>query len=116
MEEIHIWQVENGYALTANAAGDVREYVFTTPGDVVSHVQAMLEVDAPRSNENVQALSDEKLCAALKFIFKSGQVDGAHHKAWVIDQITRVLSSDYKAFVSDYCASGEYIWDEGTPP
>lgn len=29
---------------------------------------------------------------ALEYIFRYGQLDGAHHKTWVLDQIARILS------------------------
>lgn len=29
---------------------------------------------------------------ALKFIWMYGQIDGAHHKQWVLDQVTRILN------------------------
>ena len=33
----------------------------------------------------------ERVPEALAIIFQSSQVDGAHHKAWVIDQTVRKL-------------------------
>lgn len=50
-----------------------------------------------------------------------GQIDGAHHKAWVIDQAVRALTGDgYEAWVTRYRAGRDgpetYSWDEGTPP
>lgn len=29
---------------------------------------------------------------ALHYIFQYGQIDGDHHKAWVLDQVARILS------------------------
>jgi hypothetical protein len=29
---------------------------------------------------------------ALMFIYMYGQIDGAHHKQWVLDQVTRILN------------------------
>lgn len=82
---------------------------------------------------------------ALDVIIRYGGVDGAHHKAWVIDQIVRVLtgcpeherhlknakgtkfvvhtlgeSEEYKKFVREM-RDGEhgpdtYDWDIGIPP
>jgi hypothetical protein len=78
---------------------------------------------------------------ALTVLYQSSQVDGAHHKAWVIDQILRTLtgcptvektsingkytyeclgeSDEYKQFIKDY-EDGEdgpetYSWDVGIP-
>lgn len=46
-------------------------------------------------------------------IAKDGQIDGAHHKTWIIDQMVRALTGNgYKAFVQAY--DGE--WDEGIAP
>lgn len=50
-----------------------------------------------------------------------GQTDGEHHKAWVIDQMLRVLTGGrYGEVVADY-RDGEdgpdtYEWDEGIAP
>lgn len=79
---------------------------------------------------------------ALLFTEKYGQIDGDHHKAWVIDQCARILhgtpvivsiakwkggrfeyrfnlsepSSAYKAWVTEYEEEGEYEWDTGIAP
>lgn len=58
---------------------------------------------------------------ALGIIRAHGQTDGSHHKAWVIDQVTRALTGkDYDRWVKAYKA-GEYGpetfgWDEGSIP
>lgn len=58
---------------------------------------------------------------ALDVIYHYGQVNGDHHKSWVIDQIVRNLCGDkYDVFVNLY-TDGEdgpftYYWDEGIPP
>ncbi len=58
-----------------------------------------------------------KIEKALNLAFELGQVDGAHHKAWVIDQMVRALTGDdYERWVSDYCENGEYEWDRGVGP
>lgn len=67
-------------------------------------------------SENLQDRIDSALDLA-----SYGQIDGAHHKTWVIDQIVRALTGDnYEAWVADYC-NGEdgpdtYEWDEGIAP
>jgi hypothetical protein len=58
---------------------------------------------------------------ALELAIQYGQIDGAHHKAWVIDQMVRALAGDgYEKVVADACAGDEgpytYSWDEGIPP
>lgn len=50
-----------------------------------------------------------------------GQIDGDHHKTWVIDQMLRALTGDrYAEVIADY-RDGEdgpetYTWDEGIAP
>jgi hypothetical protein len=58
---------------------------------------------------------------ALEIAFMYGQIDGDHHKAWVIDQMVRALAGDdYDAWVSTYRGYPEdleqYTWDEGIAP
>ena len=62
----------------------------------------------------------KKIERALK-IADMGQIDGAHHKAWVIDQMVRALTGDeYPRWVEDYCDGGggpdTYSWDTGIAP
>lgn len=53
---------------------------------------------------------------ALDLAFNDAQIDGAHHKAWVIDQMVRALTSDdYEQWVADYEKDG-YEWDTGIAP
>lgn len=68
----------------------------------------------------------EKIQKSLDIVYSYGQMDGAHHKAWVIDQITRTLcGDDYENFVHNYeylNENGEeteepiYTWDTGIVP
>ena len=60
---------------------------------------------------------------ALAFAVRYGQIDGAHHKAWVIDQMCRALlgtEEAYIQFVAEACAGEDgphtYGWDEGIAP
>jgi len=67
---------------------------------------------------------------ALRIADDWGQADGAHHKAWVIDQIVRALcgqrpgynepTAEYLQWVRAYRAGQDgpdtYDWDEGTVP
>jgi hypothetical protein len=62
----------------------------------------------------------ERIELALGVLSQDGQVDGDHHKAWVIDQIVRLLAPDYGTWITRY-KDGEdgpdtYGWDEGTAP
>ena len=59
--------------------------------------------------------------AALNCILSYGQIDGGHHKAWVIDQVARALLGDeYDAWVAamKYGEDGPetYEWNEGIAP
>lgn len=87
----------------------------------------------------------EKIAAVLDRLMCSGGVDGEHHKAWVIDQVVRILtnckeeqvtavdcngsrygytrlgeSKEYKQWIKEY-KDGEdgpdsCHWDIGIPP
>jgi hypothetical protein len=57
----------------------------------------------------------DKVGLVLELVFADGQVDGAHHKAWVIDQVARIVAGDeYESLVASYNELGE--WDEGIAP
>lgn len=89
--------------------------------------------------------SEDRVREALDLISYSGGVDGGHHKAWVLDQVVRVLTgcpsvektaTDYQGKPYTYVGFGEseeylqwlkeyrsgedgpetYEWDEGIPP
>lgn len=67
------------------------------------------------------AAADEGVAAALEVIEHYGGFDGEHHKAWVIDQVARVLTGDrYAQWVIDMKGGEDgantYGWDEGIPP
>ena len=49
--------------------------------------------------------------------YEYGQIDGAHHKTWVIDQMIReLLGTEYDNFIKEYEEDGEYTWDIGIAP
>lgn len=62
-----------------------------------------------------------RMMEALSIARDAGQIDGAHHKTWVIDQMVRRLTrNDYDKWVADY-REGEdgphtYSWDTGIAP
>ena len=68
--------------------------------------------------------AEARISFALQMALAYSQIDGAHHKAWVIDQMVRRLLGDddeYKKWVEDACegengAPNVYDWDEGIPP
>ena len=58
---------------------------------------------------------------ALSVANDYGQIDGAHHKAWVIDQMChKILGDDYDSFVAFHNEGDEgpntYAWDIGVAP
>lgn len=74
------------------------------------------------SNTGVEPLSlEDRAQAAVAIAVKYGGREGAHHKAWVIDQMVRFLAWDkYEAVVADAKAGEDgpetYDWDVGIPP
>lgn len=67
------------------------------------------------------SLIEDRVFLALEIAQQYGQTDGAHHKAWVIDQMVRkLLGADYAAWVQRYCAGEDgpatYAWDVGIAP
>lgn len=75
--------------------------------------------------EMQMAWEDKRIQKAMEIAWSYGQSDGAHHKAWVIDQIVRALcgSNDiYEQWVADYTKplsddpDDYYEWDCGIAP
>lgn len=65
--------------------------------------------------------NEERIKSALEVAINYGQIDGAHHKAWVIDQMVRALTGDkYERFVASACVGQDgpetYFWDRGIAP
>lgn len=66
-------------------------------------------------------MDDDRIEKALDLAVRYGQIDGAHHKTWVIDQMVRILAGDgYEQLVKDACDGEDgpktYGWDVGIPP
>jgi hypothetical protein len=58
----------------------------------------------------------ERIDAAMAVIVDFGDIDGAHHKQWVIDNIARcLLDHEYEAWV-DAMSESDMPWDEGIAP
>lgn len=83
---------------------------------------------------------------ALEFLYRYGQIEGEHHKEWVLDQITRILlgtpvglfekrwqtpaglstevvfetdevpSEEYQDWIKTYHECGMYCWKTGIAP
>lgn len=63
----------------------------------------------------------EKNKEAMNLIIRYGGIDGGHHKAWVLDQVMRVLAGDqYDEIVRKACEGVDgpntYSWDVGIAP
>jgi len=71
----------------------------------------------PDSLSNLQ----NKVTGALEIVFTYAQIDGGHHKAWVIDQMVRkLIGTEYEKWVKEF-KEGEdgpetYSWDAGIAP
>ena len=66
-------------------------------------------------------MAKDPIADALEIAYKYGQIDGAHHKLWVIDQMVRSLTGkNYPKWVKQACAGEEgpdtYEWDVGIAP
>ena len=62
----------------------------------------------------------ERCGEVLALVERYGGIDGDHHKAWLLDQLVRLLVDDYDAWVAAYCDGEDgpdtYGWEAGTPP
>lgn len=65
--------------------------------------------------------SERRMNLAINVAVQYSGADGAHHKAWVIDQMVRALAGDqYERIVADAKAGEDgpetYEWDVGIAP
>ena len=72
-------------------------------------------------NQSLIELLEERINNAIMIALRYGDIDGAHHKSWVIDQMVRALAGeDYDAIIANACdgEDGEstYSWDVGIAP
>ena len=63
----------------------------------------------------------DRINKAIEIAVRYGGIDGDHHKAWVIDQMVRVLAGDQYDHIVKLARDGEdgpetYSWDEGVAP
>ena len=73
---------------------------------------------ADAANIHFKALEElrGRVKRALETAWHAGQMDGSHHKAWVIDQMVHhLLDVGYDAYIAQYVQEGHH-WDKGTPP
>jgi len=61
-------------------------------------------------NDTKDLSLEERAAWALDLAVRYGQIDGDHHKAWVIDQVVRLLAADgYNELIDS-------DWDTGIAP
>ena len=86
-------------------------------------IESMKEVEQYRALGTVEELKEARekqisIGLVLDLAWRYGQIDGAHHKMWVIDQMVRALcgsEEEYKKWVSKY-TDDDYDWDCGIAP
>lgn len=62
-------------------------------------------------------IASDRIQEALEILIQYGQVDGAHHKTWVIDQAVRALAGPlYDELIREANAKDDSDWKTGTPP
>ena len=112
----------------------VVNFIFRNPvDDYMWYEDPVKEVVKDDKDELVNVEFKKRIDNALGFLSIWGQVEGDHHKAWVIDQVVRALcgcewnfsdsffqNEEYKDWVSGYCYDDnhvmEYEWDIGIAP
>lgn len=87
---------------------------------VIAHRFAIMQQQINEKDKRIQELEEERE-SVLDLIFEYGQIDGEHHKTWVIDQIVRILTKDkYNEWIKNYVYDEEtgdtYSWDKGIAP
>ena len=66
------------------------------------------------NDNNKQEIINKAIAIAIQY----GSIDGDHHRAWVIDQMVRILAGDnYEQLISKECTEdGEIDWYTGIAP
>lgn len=86
----------------------------------IKHYVKKMQAELDQKDKRIKELEEERK-RVLDLIFEYGQIDGGHHKMWVIDQIVRILTKDkYNEWVKNYVYDEEtgdiYSWDKGIAP
>jgi hypothetical protein len=76
---------------------------------------------AEQATAMIEHITGGHLTAAIDMIVEYGGIDGAHHKAWVLDQVLRILTGKGYDELIKSVKDGEdgpdtYDWDEGIAP
>lgn len=74
-----------------------------------------------REIEQMMRDGEDRILKALEIANSYGGIDGAHHKAWVIDQMVRALTGEvYEEWIKLHKLGEDgpetYGWDEGIAP
>jgi len=92
----------------------MQEYTGETSVDINELIDEILTINAAHELQNKRALDKA---------YDFGQIDGSHHRLWVIDQMVRDLCGDedvYKQWVAKFeepLENGDYYeWDCGIAP
>ena len=93
-----------------------KEYILKCGNKKSKHFKAVVTV------LNMLKEKDKQIEKVLEIAFQYGQIDGDHHKTWVIDQIVRILTGEkYNEFVKEYetdeeTGEKEWTWENGIAP
>lgn len=93
-----------------------KEYILKCGNKKSKHFKAVVTV------LNMLKEKDKQIEKVLEIAFQYGQIDGDHHKTWVIDQIVRILTGEkYNEFVKGYetdeeTGEKEWTWENGIAP
>lgn len=69
-------------------------------------------MDVPQPTPDRPKTDAEKVRDALNILWENGQVEGAHHKTWVIDQLLRALTDDGGPKYDGWAHEWEHPWNE----
>lgn len=92
---------------------------------IIGKMKSIMIKDEQKANKRRtkdEIIMEERIKRALGFAWSYGQIDGSHHRLWVIDQMVRALcgsEEDYKNWVQTYeTPDGEdyWEWDTGIAP
>lgn len=79
------------------------EDILSSVADVTVHSNAVQHLVRDSSDQP----HERTIADAIELLFHASQIDGAHHKAWVIDQALRILTgANYPQAVAEYSFDG----------
>ena len=91
-------------------------YLWIIHGVTAHHVRETVQQILNMIDPRVADVATTRAFGALDVAFQYGQIDGDHHKAWVIDQMVREITGDaYSDWIAAAVSDG-HTWDAGVPP